>query len=59
MAVMIKTLTDNEVLAKIEMIPDEVTRAAIKALFWMRVAEQQAVRPVDGNITIKTKGSSS
>jgi hypothetical protein len=58
MTVMIKTLTDNEVLAKIEMIPDEVTRSALKALFWMRLAEQQAVRPA-GTVTLQTKGSSS
>ena len=43
--------TENEVLAKIEMVNDVVTRNALRSLFFWRLGTQAAVK--------LTKGSSS
>ena len=42
-SLMIKTPTENEVLAKIEQINDSVTKNAVMALFFWRMATQTIV----------------
>ena len=43
--VLITAPSENEVLTKIEMISDVTIRNALLALFWWRLATQEAVAP--------------
>jgi len=43
--ILIRADTEQEVLAKIEQVPDKFTRNAILSLFWWKLAQTAAVSP--------------